>query len=152
MTFTVLIDMAGLRAQLADFGDYLKAEAALDGAAAMAKVIYDEARIHAPISEKAHFFYGRNSRATGNRYLFEPGTLRDAIYRVYSPEKSGGTLKLYRVSWNHLKVPYGHMVEFGTSRAVAHPFIGAASASIPDAIRAGQAKIGQRVAEFGGIR
>jgi HK97 gp10 family phage protein len=62
------------------------------------------------------------------RYYFEPGSLRDSIYQAFSKDNSsefGGGYRnaTFHVAWNHRKVPYGHMVEFGTSRAPAHPFL-----------------------------
>jgi len=86
------------------------------------------------------------------RYLFQPGTLRDAIYRAYSPEKSGDTLKLYRVSWNHRKAPYGFMVEYGTPKAPAASFLRKSIARVPDAIEAGKAAIAQALTQIGTTR
>lgn len=90
------------------------------------QVIYDQARLNAPVSDGAHFFYGKNSKKTGVRYFFKPGNLRDSIYQVYSKSNSSASRATYHVSWNHTKAPYGFMVEFGTSRAAAHPFLGPA--------------------------
>lgn len=137
-----------LRAQLEDFTAEVHGQVAMRGVAAMAKVPYDAARMYAPISAKAHIFYGKNSRRTGVTYSFHPGNLRAAIYRAFSPEKSTDTHKEYRVSWNHIKAPYGHMVEFGTSRAPAHPFLGLALSSIPDAVASGKAEMGTALIEI----
>jgi len=153
MSFSVdLSQLSGLRESLAEFGREVQGEVSMKGVAAMAKVVYDEARIQAPVSERAHWFYGRNSRRTGVRYLFQPGTLRDAIYRAYSPEKSGDTLKLYRVSWNHRKAPYGFMVEYGTPKAPAASFLRKSIARVPDAIEAGKAAIAQALTQIGTTR
>ena len=92
-------------------------------AQAGAEELYLEARLRCPVSPKAHFFYGKNSKVTGVRYYFEPGALRNAIYQVFSKDNSGKARATYHIAWNHQKVPYGFMVEFGTSRAPAHPFI-----------------------------
>lgn len=149
MSFTVdLSELVALRTQLQDFATDVHEVVALRGVAGMAKEIYDEARFYAPISEKAHFFYGRNSVRTGVKYLFQPGNLRAAIYRAFSPERSGATHKEYRVSWNHLKAPYGHMVEFGTSRAPAFPFLGRALTSLPAAIAAGKLEMSVALLEI----
>ena len=151
MSFSVdLSQLAGLRESLAEFGAEVQGDVSMQGVAAMAKVVYDEARLQAPVSERAHWFYGRNSRRTGIRYRFQPGTLRDAIYRAYSPEKSGPTLKLYRISWNHRKAPYGHMVEYGTPKAPANSFLRRSTARVPDAIEAGKAAIAQALTQIGG--
>jgi HK97 gp10 family phage protein len=92
-------------------------------AQAGAQILYDEARIRCPVSADAHFFYGTSYKKTGQRYFFEPGSLRASIYQVYSVDNSSETRATYHVAWNHQKVPYGFMVEFGTSRAPAKPFL-----------------------------
>lgn len=97
-------------------------------AQAGAEDLYFEARLRCPESAESHFFYGRQSRKTGVRYLFQPGNLRDSIYQVFSKDNStakadGYDRVTYHIAWNHQKAPYGFMVEFGTSRAPAHPFI-----------------------------
>jgi HK97 gp10 family phage protein len=146
VSFTVdLSGLAALGQNIRDFGEDVKDQVAMAGAAAAAKVMYDEARILAPESEKAHIFYGRNSKRTGVTYLFQPGNLRAAIYRAYSPEKSGPSRKEYRISWNHIKAPYGHMVEFGTSDAPAHPFLGPALSVTPQAFTAAKVEMGAKL-------
>lgn len=85
-------------------------------AQAAAQVFYDEARARVPVSDAPHIFHG-----THNRYLFRSGTLRDAIFQFH--KDSTAAHATYIVSWNHRKAPYGYMVEYGTSRAPAHPFL-----------------------------
>ncbi|MGV7210499.1 HK97-gp10 family putative phage morphogenesis protein [Oxalobacteraceae bacterium A2-2] len=146
MSFTV--DLSGLdqvQAKLRQFGHAIQSEVAIEGAAAMAKVMQTEAQHLAPSSTKEHWFYGTQFKKTGKKYLFQPGNLRRAIYRVYSREKSSLTVQTYRVSWNHTKAPYGYMVEFGTARAAAHPFMRPAVARMPDAIAAGKAAITEKL-------
>ncbi len=92
-------------------------------AQAGAEELYLEARLRVPQSAQAHYFYGKNSKSTGVRYYFDPGSLRNAIYQVYSKDNSGKLRATYHIAWNHQKVPYGFMVEYGTSRALAHPFL-----------------------------
>lgn len=149
MSFNInLSELAGLKAKLRAFGETVKNEVAIEGAAGMALVIYDEARTRVPVSLSPHFFYGSQFKKNGTKYLFQPGTLRGAIYRVFSPEKSGPTLKLYRVSWNHRKAPYGAMVEFGTSRAPAHSFIRTSTSRLNDAMAAGRARMALKLTEI----
>ena len=120
--FRMELDSAKLFGNLDGHGK--AAEAAVRPAAqAGAEELYLEARLRCPVSLKAHFFYGKNSKQTGVRYFFKPGALRDAIYQVFSKDSSFKGHATYHVAWNHQKVPYGFMVEFGTSRAPAHPFI-----------------------------
>lgn len=87
-------------------------------AQAGAAVLYGEVKLRVPVGEKPHIFYG-----THQRYRFEAGALRDSIYQVFSKDNSGNGRATYHVAWNHRKAPYGFMVEFGTSRAPAHPFL-----------------------------
>jgi HK97 gp10 family phage protein len=98
------------------------------GVAAMAKVTYDEVRANAAKNKKT-------------------GLLQSAIYRVYSPEKSTDDQKTYRVSWNKKKAPHGHLIEWGTSRAPAFPFVRPAFDHIQAAIDAGRARMAQRLAD-----
>lgn len=94
-----------------------------------AEELWLEARTRAPRSEKAHFFYGRNSKKTGVRYLFQPGTLQNSIYHVFSSDRSkekgtGYARVTYHIAWNHIKCPYGFMVEFGTpQKPLGEPFM-----------------------------
>lgn len=97
--------------------------AARPAAQAATEHVYLIAKLFVPQSDSAHTFYGRNSKKTGVTYHFNPGTLRDAIYQVYSKENSRAGKATYHLSWNHIKAPYGYMVHNGTSRAPANPFI-----------------------------
>lgn len=93
-------------------------------AQAAAEELYFEARLRCPESEDSHYFYGKNSKRDGVRYFFQPGNLRNAIYQVYSKDNSKENVRAtYHIAWNHRKAPYGFMVEFGTSRAAANPFL-----------------------------
>lgn len=103
-------------------------EATRPAAQAGAQVIYNHAKANAPTSKKEHFFHGTMYRKTGKKYLFQPGTLQRSIYQVFSKDNSNETKSTYHISWNYEKCPYGFMVEFGTSRAPAHSFIGKAIA------------------------
>ena len=100
----------------------------LVGVAAMAKVMYDEVLLNVPVKS---------------------GLLKSAIYRVYSPEKSTETSKLYRISWNKKKAPHGHLVESGSSRAPAHPFIRPAFDKIESAIEEGKTQMAKSLSEVG---
>jgi len=98
-------------------------EAARPAAQAGAQVIYDLARLKVPVSSKSHWFHGSSFKKTGQKYFFTPGSLRDSIYQVYSKDNSNESKATYHVSWNRTEAPYAWMVEFGTSRAPAHPFM-----------------------------
>lgn len=108
------------------------------GAASMAKTIYDEVKLNASGS-RGEGFPGRKT-----------GTLAESIYRVYSPERSGDSVKTYRISWNKKKAPHGHLIEFGTSRMAARPFIRPAFDHMGSAIRSGLASMKAELQDTGG--
>lgn len=105
-------------------------------AQAGAQIIYDRAKQLAPISERAHFFYGKNAKYGP----YQPGTLRDSIYQVFSKDHSFRDVSTYHISWNREKAPYGSMVELGTSKAAAHSFIGRAVKETRSAVKEAMAQ------------
>lgn len=115
----------GVRMSVAQFKQGLRVEAdklhaaTRPAAQAGAQVIYDRARINAPVSQDSHFFYIR-----GKKYgPYPPGNLRDSIYQVYSRENSYKDVSTYHISFNKNEAPYGFIVHNGTSRTAADPFI-----------------------------
>lgn len=118
MGMAVRMNVAQIKEQLRAKVDVLHA-ATRPAAQAGAEVIYQRARINAPVSQDSHFFYIR-----GKKYgPYPPGNLRDSIYQVYSKEKSFKDVSTYQISFNKSEAPYGYIVHNGTSRTVAHPFI-----------------------------
>lgn len=118
MGMAVRMNVAGFKEALRAKVDVLHA-ATRPAAQAGAQIIYDRARINAPVSQDSHFFYIR-----GKKYgPYAPGTLRDSIYQVYSKENSFKDVSTYHISFNKSEAPYGFIVHNGTSRTVAHPFI-----------------------------
>ncbi|MBE0615144.1 MAG: hypothetical protein IH604_15840 [Burkholderiales bacterium] len=116
--FNLKTDLRELNEGLDGFAQHMNKYVIRGGAQAMAQLFYDEARVNAPVAEKGHWFYG-----THKKYYFPAGTLKASIYQVYSKSKSRDAYAVYDISWNHKKCPYGFMVEYGTSRANAHPFM-----------------------------
>lgn len=90
-------------------------EHARPAAQAGAEVLYQEVRMRAPVAKKVR-------RLKSGRTIL-PGALKASIYQAYSQDNSGPDHATYHVSWNYRKAPHGHLVEFGTSRAPAHPFL-----------------------------
>ena len=123
-------DLSAALAQL-DGIDERVAESVRPATLAGAMLVRREVEERAPRSEKAHWFYGkrRKNGTPGNKYLFEPGSLKKAIYIKFLDEKSQvGQSAAYKIGWRENSssigyVPYSHMVEFGTARAPAHPFL-----------------------------
>ena len=132
----------GVRMNVAAFKEGLRAEvdklhaATRPAAQAGAQIIYERARINAPVSADSHFFYIR-----GRKYgPYAPGTLRDSIYQVFSKDNSFKDVSTYHISFNKSEAPYGYIVHNGTSRTAAHPFIAKAvvetRAQVREAIKA----------------
>lgn len=119
-------------ADLARFEKSVQEKVLFAGAAEMASVIAAEVRLNASPP--------RLGRKTGN--------LQNAIYWAFSPEKSTDTQKTYRISWNKRKAPHGHLIEFGTSRAPAHPFVRPAFDRVGAAIGRGIALMRKRMSEL----
>lgn len=117
-------------ADLSKFENAIQEKVLFSGAAAMGRVFYDEVKLNASPP--------RLGRKTGN--------LSNAIYWAYSPEKSTATVKTYRISWNKSKAPHGHLLEFGTSKMAAHPFLRPAFSRVDEAIRIGKERMAERMA------
>lgn len=123
--------------RMKEFAAHMIANVARVGAQAMAQVVYDSAREYVPVSGiPTHYFYGSSSkkaeRGQKKRLAYEhhSGDLKKSIYQVYSEDMSFDGRQVYHVGWNfqgrgrpEQKVPYGFMVEFGTSRSDARPFL-----------------------------
>lgn len=130
MGMKISLNVSAFKAELKAKAEAIN-QATRPAAQAGAQVIYDRARQLVPVSKAAHMFYG-----THHVYgPYSPGTLRAAIYQVFSKDKSYRDVSTYHISWNAEKAPYGGMVEFGTSRAPAHSFIGAAVAETRAQVR-----------------
>lgn len=126
----------------------LKIQAAIRPAAqAGAQVYYNAVKASAPVSKEGHFFHGTSFRATGTKYWFESGSLKSAVYQVYSKQGSSANNAEFHVAWNHRKVPYGFMVVAGTSRGVeGNDFVGKARRSAQaNAVAAMQAEFQKRI-------
>ena len=121
-TFSVTTDLSGLRKRLGTVVAHCE-EAARPAAQAGAQVFYDRVRELVPTGREGHWFHGTSFKKYGTKYWFNAGTLKAAVYQVYSKDNSGQGFATYHVAWNHKKAPYGFMVEFGTSKAPAHPFL-----------------------------
>lgn len=111
--FSIKFDGNGLNAALDEL-----AEGALNvrpAAQVGAQVLYDEVLLRVPVSTRV--------RKTKSGRTISPGALKASIYQVFSEDNSGTGRATYHVSWNARKAPHGHLVENGTSRSAAHPFL-----------------------------
>lgn len=97
-----------------DMSDVLQGLDSLSGAvreslarrmgAAGGRIVRDEAKMMAPISDPPY-----NPTSRGSK---QPGTLRDSIYLAYSKKLSTATVFSYSVSWPRAQF-WGVFVEFG---------------------------------------
>lgn len=105
-------DTSAIFASIDVFAGRVKAPIIRTGSAAAARVLYEEARTRCPV---------------------KTGLLKSAIYRVHSVSESRPGRDVYHVSWNASKAPHGHLIEFGTSRMAARPFLRPAYEAVKDA-------------------
>ena len=103
-------------AALDRFTSEIQSKVARAGAQEMAQVVYEAAKQNAPVGDTV-----RVKKGSGR--VIRPGALRDSIYQVFSLDNSNDNLKTYHVGWNRKKAPHGHLIEFGTSRMAARPFL-----------------------------
>lgn len=130
MGMTVRMDIGRFKEQLRAEVDKLHA-ATRPAAQAGAQIIYERARLEAPVSADSHYFYIR-----GKKYgPYAPGTLRNSIYQVFSKDNSYKDVSTYHISFNKSEAPYGFIVHNGTSRTAAHPFISKAVVETRSAVR-----------------
>ena len=123
------IDTKAIDDQLAGLVDKAQRAARL-GAKAGAEIYYDAVKAQAPVSKKAHWFHGTSFKTTGQKYWFESGSLKGAVYQYFQRDSSPSH-PMYHVAWNHRKVPYGFMVTGGTkSGAKPNDFVGDARKSV----------------------
>lgn len=111
---------------LAKYEAKVREGALLGAAAAMARVIYREVKVNTSGQRKGS---GPPGKVTGN--------LDAAVYRVYAQDRSTPERKVYRVGVNKSKAPHWFIIEYGTSKRRAFPYLRPTMAFMPDAVRAG---------------
>lgn len=146
-SFTCTFDTAALTAQIDALREDVQA-AIRPAAQAGAQVLYEAVKANTPRSTKGHWFHGTSFKLTGKKYWYDAGTLQRAIYQVYSKENSGVNQARYHISWNHKKVPYGHMVEYGTVKSPPVAFVRGARSKIPVALEAAKQELFNRLKHF----
>lgn len=112
--FSIKFDTTGLDLAL-DNITLSAEENARPAAQAGIQVLYDEVLLRVPVSTTV--------RKVKSGRTIAPGALRASIYQAFSKDNSGKGFATYHSSWNYRKAPHGHLVEFGTSRTPAQPFL-----------------------------
>lgn len=121
-----------LSASLEKFAKRIQDDVVIAGVATAARVIYDEAKLNTS--------QGKPGIVTGN--------LHRSIYRKFIKDRSTGPRKIYRISWDRRIAPHGHLIEFGTARSPAYPFIRPAfDSKINQAIDAGKIRMAEKIKE-----
>jgi HK97 gp10 family phage protein len=116
MADSISITLRGnLAADLDRLGEVVRTTVLRSGQNTAAFAFQEEAKLRAPVFAVGPRGGGASKVARGK---IKPGQLRDSIYRVFDEKRS-----LYVVSWNHKKAPHAHLIEFGTKRAPAYPFL-----------------------------
>ena len=157
MTSMIEFHDGGIFAMLDKLPAEIHSKAIRPAAQAGAQVLYDEVRTRVPVSGNGHWFYGSAAKAAPkgqkkqHAYWFNAGSLRKAIYQKHVPEKSVDGTHVYHISWRKTgpdAVPYGFMVEYGTARAPARPFLRPAyEAKKQAALDAADKVLGQKLDE-----
>ncbi len=107
----IKFDASAINASLDRFSEKIKSTVIRTGAQAAAQVFYEETKQRVPV---------------------ETGRLKSSIYQVFSKDNSGDGVAVYHISWNRRKAPHGHLVEFGTSKSAARPFLRPAFESVKE--------------------
>jgi HK97 gp10 family phage protein len=89
-------------AGLHKFAAELRAKAMRPAAYAAARVLYDEMALRVPTYS---------------------GRLKDSIYHWHDDKKSGNGREVYAIGPNKRLAPHWHLVEYGTVKMVARPYI-----------------------------
>lgn len=112
------LDFKSLEAKLDALGDQSQKAARLS-ARLGAKMYYEAVLATVPVSHdlpnNGHWFHGTSFKSTGQKYWFESGSLKAAVYQVYAKDATPKHPE-YQIAWNHRKVPYGFMVTYGTKK------------------------------------
>lgn len=103
MSFSIEFDTKALVSKLEQFASDIQEKALRPAAYAASKVIYAEMKIRAPIGP------------TGN--------LHNSIYQYHDVKLSVDGKQIYAIGPNKKKAPHWHLLEYGTSRMAARPFI-----------------------------
>ncbi len=138
------MNLRGLESQLDNLGTKAMKAARL-GARVGSEIYYQAVLATVPVSKglpnNGHWFHGSSYKKSGQKYWFESGSLKAAVYQVFAKDATPKHPE-YQIAWNHRKVPYGFMVTYGTKKPTKpNKFISRAEATVHDrAVQAMTAK------------
>ena len=131
----VELNTAAWEAQLEELENGIE-NAVRPAAQAGAQILYQEVLAPVPAADTGQWFYGPTAKKAkpgekkSKAYWFPAGTLRNSIFQNFRQELSGPEKAFYRVGWRWSNqkggmpvAPYAYMLEYGTSRMSAKPFL-----------------------------
>lgn len=122
-------DTSALQKNLVQFAKDIEEKAIRPAAYAASKVLYEEMQIRVPVGN------------TGN--------LKAALYQYHNEKLSKDGVHIYSVGVNKRKAPHWHLLEYGTIRAPAYPFIAPTyDAKIVEAMRAARTRLAEKIEEI----
>jgi HK97 gp10 family phage protein len=125
----IKFDTSSLQKNLEQFAKDIQEQAIRPAAYAASKVLYEEMQIRVPVGE------------TGN--------LKNSIYQYHNEKLSQDGKQVYSVGVNKRKAPHWHLLEYGTIRAPAYPFIVPTyDAKIVQAMAAARARLAEKIEEI----
>lgn len=123
----LMLDKSGWDTALARLDGPFKEKLARSMAVAGGTVLRDEAKQQCPV---------------------DSGLLQSSIYLAFKDGRSNAMQIVYSVSWNSRTAPHGHLIEFGTYKMAAKPFLRPAYDHAPRAQAAMIARGRERAAEL----
>ena len=97
----------------------------------------------------AEVFYGEMKLRTAS--FAHTGTLNASIYQWHDTKLSGQNKQVYAIGPNKIKAPHWHLVEFGTIRSAAHPYIRPTwDSKLAAAMEAGNKRLSEKISEIAG--
>jgi HK97 gp10 family phage protein len=122
-------DTSKLMQSLTQLTTDIQQHAIRSAAYAASQIIYTEINIRVPVG------------STGN--------LKASLYQYHDTKLSVNGKHIYSIGPNKKKAPHWHLVEYGTSRMAARPFIRPTyDAKIDEAMRAAVARLHEKVREL----
>lgn len=113
---------------LRQYAEDVKQKALRPAAYAMASVFYTEMRMRVPVYT---------------------GLLRDSIYHWHDDKRSTADRQIYAIGPNKKKAPHWHLVEYGTVKMAARPYVRPTyDSKVAQAIDAGRARMAQKLEEL----
>jgi len=128
-SFGIVFDN-NISASLRNFADEVREKALRSAAYAAASVLYVEMKARTEVMK-------------------DTGELHDSIYHWHDENKSDKNRQVYAIGPNKQKAGHWHMVEFGTVKSAAQPYIRpTADGKMTEAMDAARNRLSEKIAEL----